>query len=357
VSLINKMLKDLETRQGGGAARAGRPVFQDLQSVTYDERRQARSLLIGALLVLALAAGGYFAWTHWASKSGATPATTATVVPHDNSPTVGGPTILPGNPSESAPMNTPAATASATPQPPESSASKSSPPAQAVAVVPKKSPTQTKPAGVKPDKPELARIEKTDRPYTPEEIAENAYRTAAQLYAQGRIPEAERQLKAVLAARPEHVKARESLATIQLEAGRWLEAQDTLEQGVARVPGYMPFRYQLARLYFEHGSESQAIELLERARREGHADAELPAFLAALYQRAGRHAEAVKNYREALALKPREGKWWVGFGIALESQQDTAAARDAYQHALESGGLSASLMRYAEDRSRALTVH
>jgi MSHA biogenesis protein MshN len=62
----------------------------------------------------------------------------------------------------------------------------------------------------------------------------------------------------------------------------------------------------------------------------------------------------VKNYQVALAARPQEGRWWVGLGISLETQQDGGAARDAYRRALDTGRLTSSLARYAEDRLRAL---
>lgn len=354
MSLINKMLKDLESRQGAASPQpGGRPIFQDLHAVNHD-RRRVRSLMVGMLAVVALAAAGYYGVTYWDNRSTPTAATTLPMVAATPvSPAVDTAATLAS--SAPAPVVTPPATATATatpsPKPPA--------PAKPAAV----RPPATKPvaAKTKPTKAEAvpnaaAQFERTERPYSPEELAENAYREAAQLRAQGNPAEAERRLKALLASNPKQVKARELLASIQLDSGRWAEAQDTLEQGVAQVPEYLAFRFQLARLYLEHGSDEQALALLESARREGRTDPELYGFLAALYQRAGRHADAVKTYQEALALRPVEGKWWLGLGISLEGTKNVSAARDAYRRALESGRLTASLSRYAEDRLRALAA-
>jgi MSHA biogenesis protein MshN len=201
-----------------------------------------------------------------------------------------------------------------------------------------------------------ARSEKTDRPYSAAELAENAYQEAARLRAQGDAAGAERRVRALLATDPKHVKARELLTGLQLENGRWLEAQDTLEQGMAQLPAHLAFRYQLARLHLERGEAARAVSLLEAARLPGQTDPELPAFLAALYQRSGRHAEAVTSYQEALAARPQEGRWWVGLGISLETQKDSDAARTAYRRALDTGRLTSNLARYAEDRLKALVT-
>mgnify|MGYP003500141449 CR=1 FL=1 len=360
VSLINKMLKDLETRQAGAPARAdARPIFHDLQPVS-PARRRLRSLLPALLVTAGLAGAATVGWNYWSHEPSARDAA--------HPPTAAAPGMPVAAPTAavSAPLSTePQVSVLASPPAPKPPAVT----AKAAAASPAR-PTSAKPAPVQkprddrprvassaPDKPiAAASIEKTDRPYTPEELAENAYRDAARLVSENNAPEAERRLKALLASQPRHVKARELLVGLQLESGRWLEAQDSLEQGLTQMPEHNAFRYQLARLYLEHGAEAQSLALLERARTEGRSDAELHAFLAALYQRAGRHADAVKSYQDALALRPAEGKWWLGLGISLEAQQSNAAARDAYKRALESGRLVANLASYAEDRLKALTT-
>jgi len=347
VSLINKMLKDLETRQAAASPLPGdRPIFQDLLSVNHD-RRRVRGRVLGVLATLILIAAGYYGVTHLSYRS---------VPTADNAlPVVAAPALSPvvdtrvtaTSPLDITPVVTP--TPASTPKP-------SAPAKPAASRPPASKPAAAKAAKAEAEPSTAAHFERTERPYSPEELAENVYRDAAQLRAQGNPAEAERRLKALLTTNPKPVKARELLVSIQLDSGRWVEAQDTLEQGVAQVPDYLAFRFQLARLYLEHGSDEQALTLLESARREGRADPELFAFLAALYQRAGRHADAVKNYQDALALRPTEGKWWLGLGISLEGTKNVAAARDAYRRALESGRLTANLAHYAEDRIRALAV-
>lgn len=354
MSLINKMLKDLETRQGAASPQpGGRQIFQDLLSVNRD-RQRVRGLVIGVLAAVALAVAGYYGVTHWDNRSIPTATTTLPIVASTPvSPAVD--TVATLTSSAPAPVVMPPATATAV-QPPKPLALAPAKSAAARAPVTKPASAKSKTAKTEAAPNTGAQFERTERPYSPEELAENAYRDAAQLRAQGNPAEAERRLKALLATNPKQVKARELLASIQLDSGRWAEAQDTLEQGVTQVPGYLAFRFQLARLYLEQGADEQALALLESARREGRTDPELYGFLAALYQRGGRHADAVKNYQEALTLRPVEGKWWLGLGISLEGTKNVSAARDAYRQALESGRLTSNLSRYAEDRLKALVV-
>jgi len=353
VSLINKMLKDLEARQTGAAPRTdARPIFHDLQPAGGE--RRGRSLAAGSLLVVAIAAGGFFAWQHYARA----PRTLPVVAAPPAAPAV----------IETAPLvadnGTAPVPAPSTPVPVASPA-----PANTEASQPAPAKTQIVPRPAAQPKPKVVtaratkvepeaqgRVEKIERTPNPQELAENLYREAARVHAQGNPAEAERLLKTLLASNPRHTSARERLAGIQLDGGRWQEAQDTLEQGVAQVPQHLPFRYTLARIHLERGNLAQAEQLLDDARRAGHTDAELHAFLAAVHQRANKHGDAVRSYREALTLRPEEGRWWVGLGISLEVQQESATARDAYRRALDTGRLPANLARYAEDRLKALVV-
>lgn len=355
MSLINKMLKDLEVRKDG-AERVARPIFQDLHSA-HSERRRARGPWVVVLVLMVLAGAVLYSWNRWSDQ----------------------PTGHTRNP---APVITLAQVAPAIPESPAPAPQQvqERAPAPAVTAKPPKPAARPKPAKVSStpaviSSPQVTKnrqdernkatsfaeaasgqMEKTDRPYTAEEQTENTYQNALRLKAQGNVVEAERQLKPLLVAQPKHVKARELLVGIHFANGRIPEAQETLEQGVAQVPAHLAFRYQLARLFLERGEEPRAVSLLEEASRQGHSDPELPAFLAALYQRAGRHADAVKSYQAALAARPQEGRWWVGLGISLETQQDSGAARDAYRRALDTGRLTSSLARYAEDRLKALVV-
>jgi MSHA biogenesis protein MshN len=376
MSLINKMLKDLEVRKDG-AGRMERPIFQDLHS-THSEQRRGRGLRVAVLALMFLGSAAFYSWNRWGddltrlTTSPAPAVIRAQAAPAIPEPHAPAPIPVPPQVQESAPV------ATVVSKPPKPAVRPTSPGMNELDRVAseRSKPTRVSSApAVKPSaqknnirkdeqnraasSPEAGpgRMEKTERPYTGEELAENAYQVAARLKVQGDTAGAERQLKALLASQPKHVKARELLTSIHLENGRVPEAQETLEQGVAQVPAHLAFRYQLARLYLERGEEARAVSLLEDARRQGHSDPELPAFLAALYQRTGRHADAVKSYQVALAARPQEGRWWVGLGISLETQQDSDAARDAYRHALDTGRLASNLARYAEDRLRALIAH
>jgi MSHA biogenesis protein MshN len=113
----------------------------------------------------------------------------------------------------------------------------------------------------------------------------------------------------------------------------------------------------LARVYIDHGAEAKALAVMESVGPEGSDDAEFSSLLALLYQRAGRHADAVKIYERSIQLRPNDARTWLGYAISFEGTERWDAARNAYQRAKESGGLTPRLMRYADQRLAALAKH
>ena len=390
MSLINKMLKDLETRQNAPLGKPpSRPIFQDLRAVSEKGlRHRWLPVLILATMVLAMAGAGYL-WTqgHKEPPVIAVPAnsevTTHTALPSDAQPQSA---LIPAAPMEATPESVPAmepapapATEPAPAPPPAVAAAPPLPTPQANAdSVP---PTATPPvptvaaAAIKPPKPRQdaaaapkraapvvaapedsasdtaahGAIEKKTIPLTPEQTAENIYRAAAQQLQQRQLIEAEAGFKSALATYPRHVAARELLAGLLLERARMGEARQLLEQGLASVPGQSGFVSLLARIHVEQGAPDTAVTLLEQQRAQAKPDADTLALLATLYQRSNRHLQAIAAYKDALTLKPQEGKWWVGLAISQEAMQHWADARFAYERARDTN-IDPRLARYAEQR-------
>ena len=381
MSLINKMLKDLETRQNAPLGKPpSRPIFQDLRAVSEKGlRHRLLPVLILVTMVVALGGAGYF-WTQRHQQP------TVLAVPANNEVTT-----QPASSGDVQPQAAliPAAPVEATPElvsvtepipvlPPSAAVAPSVPASQvnadiippvaappvrvvaAAAIKPPKprdiapTPKRVAPATVAPqdsasDIAANGSMEKKAIPLTPEHTAENTYRAAAQQLQQRQLIEAEAGFKSALAIHPRHVAARELLASLLLERGRMDEARQVLEQGLASVPGQSSFVSLLARIHVEQGAPDTAITLLEQQRAQAKPDAETLALLATLYQRSSRHTQAIAAYKDALTLKSQEGKWWVGLGISQEAMQNWAEARFAYERARDTN-IDPRLARYAEQR-------
>ena len=183
---------------------------------------------------------------------------------------------------------------------------------------------------------------------TPRDRAASEYRRAVGFVNQGRIAEAMEAFRTALSFDPGYEAARQTQVALLLEAKRMDEAAGLLQDGIALNPANSAFVILLARIMVERGDVAGALALLQQHASAAAANADYHAFAAALYQRLGRHAEAVTEYGAALRVAPASGVWWVGLGISQEAQQRAAEAAESFRRAKDTGTLSAELAGFVE---------
>lgn len=405
MSLINKMLRDIESRQQDAVAAPSpvqRPVYQDLRSAPAPRAGALVPLVVGIVAIVAVGGGGFYAWDKWGrsdvtqsapatahARTGDVPAKATTPAPSATVPAAVAATVpiadapasearssiaavpppavaVPADPEPSKtavaiaiPQPEPGANATSIAPVREDKTAKIAPQAPAIAPAPvARQATKPKP---KPSadaaaerEPANASVDKRIRPFTPEESAESAYRKAVRYVDQGRSDEAARELTDALRAFPQHTGARELLAGLSLKHGRWREAQQLLEEGMAHSPKHYAFAQILARVHIDHGAEQKALALLEAAAPLAANDPNFTTLLATVYQRAGRHADAVAAFGQVVELRPAEARAWLGLAISLEAEQKAEPARRAYERAQQLGGLPSALAKYVDKRLAAL---
>jgi MSHA biogenesis protein MshN len=197
--------------------------------------------------------------------------------------------------------------------------------------------------------PALGRIDKRVD-VTPGERAESEFRRAMGLINQGRMAEGMDGLKATLAADPTYDLARQTLVALLLESRRTDEAAVLLQDGLAINAANIGYGMLLARIYVERGDAAGALALLQKFEAGARTNGEYRAFVAALYQRLGRHAEAIEQYRGALMLSGGVGAWWVGLGISQDALDRHADATESFQRAKGTGTLSTDLLAFVDRR-------
>ncbi len=205
-----------------------------------------------------------------------------------------------------------------------------------------------------PSTPELL-VTKHLRPLDDEHRAQQALRHGVGLLGKGRQAEAEQALREALHFDPRLARARETLAALYLNSGRLTEAQALLAEGLRLTPRAAGLAQLHARLLAEQGDLATALTVLQRASPPLTENPDYHALLAALYQRAGQHASAAWVYRQLLAQDGRRATWWLGLGISLEALDDIAPALEAYLKAHQLGvGLSPQVLDYVGSRIGAL---
>ncbi len=195
-----------------------------------------------------------------------------------------------------------------------------------------------------------ANVSKQMKDVTPQQRAENEYRRGVSLMQQGSTSEAMRALESALQIDPQHMVARQTLVGLLLESKRQDEAIRRLQDGLALDKSQPALAMMLARLQVEKGELKPAIDTLDRSLQYASERADYQAFLAALYQRDGRHREAVDHYLVALRRAPQNGLWWMGMGISLQADNRLQEARDAFGRAKAANSLSPELLAFVEQK-------
>jgi MSHA biogenesis protein MshN len=180
------------------------------------------------------------------------------------------------------------------------------------------------------------------------------FRRAVNLINQGRLAEGLDGLRNALKLDPGYDAVRQTLVALLLESKRIDEAAAVLQDGLALEPENTAFAILLARALVERNDVGGALAVLQKHAPAGETHPEYHAFAAALYQRLERHGDAIAEYRTALKLAPNAGVWWMGLGISQQALNRPKEALDAFQRAKASGNLAPELIAFTDRRLKLL---
>ena len=371
MSLINDMLRDLDSRNAASSERNG--LAHNIRALPPAGERRLHPLL---LILLAATAGGAVVWLLQkpvASPAVSVPPATAIaaatlepppvatstveveVPPPVAAPVADTPPLRLDTQLDQAPPAPKAAPVIAATLPAPLPVAPALPPAAkpAVAPAPVSAPADTRAA--EPSSRSNAAPQISKQPAlgsTPAEQAEAEYRRGIAAIRRGDGSEAGTALRAALRLAPTHIGARQALLGQFTEQQRWHDAETLALDGVGLLPQRSEWALLAARLMYERGEIELALETLNQHAAAARQNADYQIVHALLLQRAGRHADAANCYRTALTLRPGEGRWWFGLGRALDADRREAEARQAYEKARDSGNLPPELQQSVERRLR-----
>jgi len=354
MSLINKMLQDLDARGGQPGPATGAP---EIKPVPAPARAfpWLRVALIGGLVVV-LGGSGYMAWKLQRQQDVAVEEPVNLSQAPQPAPVVGpvvetpvAPAPAPVEPEALTVEPAPAAAVADTPL------LDAAPVAPAAPAVKKPAPAVKREAAVKPA-PALKAAPKAAAPSgrveTTAQRAENGYRRALLSLEDGRVTEAIGHLEGALRADPRHEAARQTLVGLLIEAKRPEEAIRQLGAALALDARQPAMAMLLARLQLERGSPG--IDTLTRTLPYAANNGEYRAFLAGALAREGRHREAAEHYSIALGTAPQNGVWWMGMAMSLQAENRTTDAAAAYRKARDRGKLTPELQGFVERKLKEL---
>ena len=151
---------------------------------------------------------------------------------------------------------------------------------------------------------------------------------------QGQFSDAEHEYKQALALGPSS-EAVTGLANIYMRGRRFPEAEAELRKLVAAYPEQAAARIQLGRVLAAEGKNDEAITELEVAAKLAPADISLQRDLADLYSTAKKYDRAEATYRALLAVSPNDAVLHQDLGKSLLEQKKFADAQQEFLTAVK----------------------
>lgn len=157
---------------------------------------------------------------------------------------------------------------------------------------------------------------------------EQAMQAALQHHQAGRLGEAERIYRQILAQQPNDAQALYYLGLIAHQVGRHAAAVDLVRRSIALWPDNAEAHYNLGIVLFENGLLAEAIAAYRQAIALNPNNAEAHTNLGVALLDNGQSDEAIASFRRAIAINPGLAKTWYDLGNALQAdgQMDEAIA-------------------------------
>lgn len=361
MSLINQMLQDLEKRQPGEGDGASLPL--GVMSANEPKKRPKWYLLLIAVGALVLVAGLIYQ-NRSAEKEKLSAESIASLLPPPVAvplPPVEAP-ISPAPPASQPQQVAPTAVVLETKSSASEAAKETAEPRKMSKQEKRKAEAERKQAeraarnGDKNKETQLAKpagkIEKTATQSGVQEQAEAMYRQGVTSFSLGRSTDSIEKLRQALVLDSGHAGARQLLVKQLLEQRNQDEARNTLREGLRQHPAQWQWASYLARLELERNDSNAARQVIDAALPQAANSADFQSLAGAVAQRQGKPGDAADFYRNALRLKPGDGRAWVGLAMSLEAEGHAPEAKEAFKRALTTESLSGELQALAERKSR-----
>jgi tetratricopeptide (TPR) repeat protein len=161
-----------------------------------------------------------------------------------------------------------------------------------------------------------------------------AIEMAGTLFRQGKLGQAEKVCRQIIAARPANADAQNILGVTLNARGKVEEAVEALKRAVKLAPQAASIHANLGEVLRQKGEIDQAAKALERAVELDPHNAQALNNLGIIHFERKKFNEAVEFYRRALANQPAMAEAYNNLGNALRLTGDVDGAMHAYQEAL-----------------------
>lgn len=170
----------------------------------------------------------------------------------------------------------------------------------------------------------------------------------------GDSAEAIRLLSQMLELEPRNQPARKKLAALLFAQKQQRSTETILLEGLELHPQSAELRLMLARLYSQNTQINQAHDLLSAYSPSALLEPEYLAFRASLAEQINRFTSAKSDYFQLAEAFPDNAKWWLGLAVTLERLGESDAASQAYLNAMNLNQLSSEVSNFVQQRLRFL---
>ena len=176
-----------------------------------------------------------------------------------------------------------------------------------------------------------------------------------QALSQNDTPMAVQLLITLIRQQPDNVAARKRLAALYFSAGRTTDAQQLLQQTVADMPADSSVRLMYARLLVQQNETKLAYYTLQDVNDYGQPSIELLGYRASLAQKLDLLDDALQDYAQLVLLDSQTARWWLGQAVVADKQGYTALALSSYREALSLQQLEDGIEQFIRQRLTNLT--
>ncbi len=165
----------------------------------------------------------------------------------------------------------------------------------------------------------------------------------------GKLKQAERMYRKLLAARPDLGSAWNGLGALLAESGRPEQAEYAYKRAVTAAQPYPKALYNLAISHYEHGKLKKAADLLHDLLEKEPLFSYTWNSLGVIYKDNGDPEKALECFERALELMPDFAEAWNNKGTLLDAKGKAEEAVSAFKRALQAApGYSTALFNLAQ---------
>ncbi|MCE9679784.1 tetratricopeptide repeat protein [Shewanella sp. AS1] len=185
---------------------------------------------------------------------------------------------------------------------------------------------------------------------SPQALAEKRFAAGQAAQNEGNMTQAESDFSEALRLNSQLHQARRHLAALYYGQGMMTQAESVLQQGMTLFPEEYEYSLLLARVYDAVEMKDEALAVLASIPDESELAKQKWSMQSHLAQQQGAFPLAEQSYRQLARIEPDDAKWWMGLAYALDSQHQFSTAKQAYRQALVLDGLSTQALEFIERR-------